>query len=314
MFYKKVKQNQLKNKKPISEKCKVTYVTLSINTDGISVSKSTIKSHWSVFIVINKLPMDSRYKTENVILAGVFCFKTKPKFEKFLNPIIESLKKLEGGFRLLRLENTDPREICEVYLITICADKPAKSGLTNTVQYNGMFGCPYCKNPGKSLERRWVYSQTGTMTLKTSIGYNQNQNSASAQNPFLGIKGPSLFESLACVEHYKSFVIDYMHSVILGVGKKILSCYFDKKFKNEPFSLLYNMNEIDNILQNLNYPQFVPRECRDIFNYEKWKANQIRTFFLYVAVPLLESFIRPILVVKLSFGFFEPHQACADSL
>jgi hypothetical protein len=53
---------------------KENVITLTINTDGISpCSKSKLKI-WPVFLVINELPIETRYSLENVILAGTFYF------------------------------------------------------------------------------------------------------------------------------------------------------------------------------------------------------------------------------------------------
>jgi hypothetical protein len=44
--------------------------TLSMNTDGISLSEKSDLSIWPVILVINELPIEIRFCIENVIIAG----------------------------------------------------------------------------------------------------------------------------------------------------------------------------------------------------------------------------------------------------
>lgn len=44
--------------------------TFSINTDGISPMNKSNLTIWPVFLVINELPLESRFAIDNTILAG----------------------------------------------------------------------------------------------------------------------------------------------------------------------------------------------------------------------------------------------------
>lgn len=44
--------------------------TMTINTDGISLSKKSHITVWPIYLCINEIPLDIRFAIENVIVAG----------------------------------------------------------------------------------------------------------------------------------------------------------------------------------------------------------------------------------------------------
>jgi hypothetical protein len=59
--------------------------TFLLNTDGISSFKKSKLTIWPVFLVINELPLESRFSIDNTIIAGNFqhillIFSLKSKF------------------------------------------------------------------------------------------------------------------------------------------------------------------------------------------------------------------------------------------
>ena len=176
------------------------------------------------------------------------------------------------------------------------------------------FGCLYCKNRGEHDCRKLVYLQSRGTTVKTQTDYIMSKNTASPDNPIFGIKGPTAFEKLTCIDHYSSFPIDYMHSSILGVGKLLLSLYFSEKYKSKPFSVNEKLAEISQRCERIEFPAFVPRDCKDLKNFEKWKANQIRAFFLYAALPLLKNPLKPEFFAHLKSFVFILHTSLSSRL
>ena len=61
-----------------------------LNTDGISSMKKSKLTIWPVFLVINELPIESRFCIDNVILAGLSVAEHKPNMDLFLNEIENS--------------------------------------------------------------------------------------------------------------------------------------------------------------------------------------------------------------------------------
>jgi hypothetical protein len=44
---------------------------------------------------------------------------------------------------------------------------------------------------------------------------------------------------------------------------------------------------VDSLLNGIEYPHSIHRYPRDFAKFNKWKASQLRTFVLYIALPLL---------------------------
>lgn len=266
------------------------YITLSLNTDGVSESKSFQKSLWIIFLVVNELPMKERYKLSNVILAGVHYSPSKPNFEVILPEIVDRLVELEEEGFQPSIEGIADRVYPFVNIVS--CDKPAKSAVSNTTQFNGKFGCPYCLNPGETVAGRWVYPLRLNTELRNPTSYFTDRDSAISSNkPVHGIKGKCIFENLKAFRIYDGFILDYMHGSLLGIGRNILSFYFNPQHKSKKFSLFSKLSMISSDIKKIKTPFFFPRELEDLNSYDKWKANQIRAFFLSYAFPVLQKYL-----------------------
>ena len=124
-------------------------LTLTMNIDGVQMSKGCHSSVWPILFVINELPHSIRYDIENVILAGVWPGPSKPNRDQIrliYRPIIDELLALEYGhsFKL----SSDHVEHLHVYLIAACCDKPAQALIQSIAEPTAAFGCGRCEIEG----------------------------------------------------------------------------------------------------------------------------------------------------------------------
>lgn len=125
----------------------VPLITLTLNTDGVRVFKSKKKaSLWPIQFFINEVSPMKRFKTNNIVLSGIW-FGSDPVFELYLQPFIKELKDLEEN-KINILTNDHINKVVTVRVLLISTDLPAKSKWTKMKQYNGEFGCTYCHHPG----------------------------------------------------------------------------------------------------------------------------------------------------------------------
>ncbi|CAF4261843.1 unnamed protein product [Rotaria magnacalcarata] len=109
-----------------------SFITLTMNIDGVQPNKGSDVSIWPVLMVVNEIRRSKRYSLENVILAGVWPGPKKPSRDYmaiFLRSIVDELKCLEAGrmFQLRTADGENMKEIfVKVFLITSCCDKPAQ--------------------------------------------------------------------------------------------------------------------------------------------------------------------------------------------
>ena len=129
-------------------------VSLTWNTDGVPLFKSSSFSLWPLYFIVNELPYKKRIRRENMIFAGLWFGTNKSQMLTFFLPFYEGLSKLETE----GVNVTIPGEtVCsfnsKVIVIYGRCDLPAKCMVCNTVQYNGFYGYCKCKNPGRTVKR-----------------------------------------------------------------------------------------------------------------------------------------------------------------
>lgn len=109
--------------------------------------------------------------------------------------------------------------------------------------------------------------------------------------PLQGIKGPSAmiaFDNFDCVD---SYVIDYMHNILLGVVKDLLSLWLSKKSKHQAYFIGDKVELIEAKLIKNKPPKEMTRLPINILKCSKWKANQCRAFLLYYGFGALKGIL-----------------------
>jgi len=139
--------------KQIQEKELGRFLTLTLNVDGVQISKSSNMSLWIFTLVINELPRSQRFKQKNLIVAAIASTRYKPsrsQMQIMLQTLVHQLKRLENGI----LINFGPQheEVVRIYLISSCCDKPAQALVQNLAEPTGAYGCGRCTIKGKRLK------------------------------------------------------------------------------------------------------------------------------------------------------------------
>ncbi|CAF1090034.1 unnamed protein product [Brachionus calyciflorus] len=283
--------------KIIQENEKGKFFTFTLNTDGISPFKSSKTSIWPVYLVINEINLNDRFKFSNMILAGLWHGSQKPDFFNFMKPIVEEPESLEKG-EIVKIDSN--LEIINFFLIFSVLDKPARSALLNMKQFNGFFGCLKCYQKGESLETNkngsirvypyQPYKFKGPLRNHNTY-YKDLLGSIDSKKVIRGVKGACVLDSLKYYFPVESTMIDYMHSVLEGVMKKLLEYWYDSEFSDKDFSLRKYRDQINIILVSIKVPRFIPRLPRDICDLKFWKANELLSFLIFYSLPILRGFM-----------------------
>ncbi|CAF0919879.1 unnamed protein product [Brachionus calyciflorus] len=264
------------------------FITLTINSDGISIFKSSRTTIWPVYLTINQIDKKERFKLKNVIIAGLWVSKEKPVFEEFLKPIVEELKILEKGIFF-------EGDMINIFLTNGVFDKPARAAILNTIQFNGKFGCIKCYQPGKNIPS----SKNGTIHVYPFQHYHHDKpkrthdkylsdlrQAVLLKKPFRGIKGDSMLNQLSFYFPIESTVIDYMHSILEGVVRSLVKYLFFPEYTKRSCSLRKHFMMINKQLVDIKVPDFIPRSPRSLDDLGKWKANELFSFLIYYSLPL----------------------------
>ena len=209
-------------------------ISLTWNTDGIPVFKSSKFAIWPLYFTVNELPYVDRISRNNMIVAGLWFGSNKPNMLTYLKPFHSSLRNLET--RGIRVENPDKGTfVSRAILLAGTCDLPAKCMVCNSVQFNGRYGCSKCKQPGESV-RTEKGGTVLTFPFKNDDPKGPERTHQETiedakqavidDKPCYGIKGPSWLAGLKHYDIIKGTGIDYMHAVLLGVMKLFLNLWF----------------------------------------------------------------------------------------
>ncbi|XP_077553258.1 uncharacterized protein LOC144168044 [Haemaphysalis longicornis] len=119
-------------------------LTITVNTDGSPVFKSSTSSVWPIQFVINELPPDYRLKN---FLVGGLCFGKHPEMTVFLKKFVDELN--EFGEVIWKKGSTVITS--SLYAVCSCVDVPARALVSSGAYCSGFFGCSWCYAPGEHV-------------------------------------------------------------------------------------------------------------------------------------------------------------------
>lgn len=288
-------------------------ITCSINTDGVNVFKSSTFAIWPIFLSINELPY--KLRRNNTLLVGLWFGKKKPSFNTFLSPFVDQCNELSHDGLSWTVNGLTLRS--RVFFKMISADSVARAPLQGLKQFNGKFGCPFCYNPGKAfsikddkgkvVSSKWIVPYQDNARLRTHKLFLEDLNiladkleSTTTENSHNGVLCCSPFVNLHDYDMVAGFVIDYMHTGLLGTLKTYTMMLIDSKNHNEPYYLGQSaQNLINSRLLNCKIPSEVNRPTRDLKEIAYWKANEWKTWLL-ICIPILQGILKEPYIQHLS--------------
>ncbi|XP_049269081.1 uncharacterized protein LOC119384784 [Rhipicephalus sanguineus] len=262
-------------------------LSLTFNTDGARVFKSSKCTLWPIQAVINELPVAVRWS--HVLLCGLYFGKGHPKMQPFLQVFADAINEpvtvnweCDGQVFKSRI-----RAVC------CCVDAPARAAVLNMKQFNGYYGCSYCHHKGALVGRTVKYPVSGALpTARTDSTVRKDmQLAASTGGLSRGFKGHSPLARLHNFDLVWSVSPDYMHCVLEGVCKQLAEAWF-----GAPRSAAYigepsTVRQVNFRLLGMTPPQWVTRLPRAIEERALWKASEWKWWLLFYAVPCLDGIL-----------------------
>ena len=246
-------------------------ISCTINTDGVNKYSSSMAGHlWPVYLMINELPKEHRFKKKFVIPAYIYCDKHDPNMLTFLNPLVEKLNHFyESGIEVPCSPDGDITVRCMLFVAT--ADLPARAALMNMKQFNGKYACHLCKAEGTAygqhnIHRCWPYYQNPEKrTHQDQIKFAKR---ATQKQAVVGVKGHSIFAKLTHpFDLVNSFAIDWMHSVCLGVVKYVMQLQLSDGNKDKDFYVGMSKARMTQQLLSIRPPDIVDRLPRSVDDF-----------------------------------------------
>lgn len=261
-------------------------LTITWNTDGIPVFKSSTYSIWALQCMVNELPQHLR--SSNILMTGLWFGKTKPHINTFLKSFVDECAQLEVSGFLFKNERVRRR----VFNMVCSADSPARAIIKNCKQFNGYNGCDWCEHPGEAVlgERgppTRYYPYRGNPVLRTARQQGVYALCAmEREEAVMGVKGVSIIAGLPTFDCVKGFTGEYLHSVCQGVMRQLCNTWLNSPNHNEDYYIGLQVNELDRRLKSISPPSEISRAPRSLRERKFWKASEWRAFILYGMVIL----------------------------
>lgn len=236
------------------------HMALSFNIDGLPIQRSTKNSFWPILCRI----VNCSYYP--VFPVAVYCGKGKPPLEDFLTKFIKDLQEyLMNGFKV-------HKTIIKFSIHSFICDTPAKSYIKRIKGHNGYSGCDKCMCKGMRYNKRMIFLSNNS-ALRTDANFREKVDilhNSLLNSPLINLD----------IDMISTFPNDYMHSVCLGVVRKLLFAWRDG---GREYNIKRNLNQIDERINSVKtyWPTEFNRKPRSLSELEHWKATEFRSFLIY---------------------------------
>ncbi|CAG9763555.1 unnamed protein product [Ceutorhynchus assimilis] len=244
-------------------------IELLVNIDGLNISDSSSSQLYPILISI--------FEHNAVDVAGVYHGLEKPKdANEFLSDFVsEIINIINNGFVFNNVEYS-------VKIKAFVCDVPAKSFIKFTKGHTGYFSCSKCFTEGEYVNNNVCFPDLD-FVLRTDEQFRNKVNEDHHT-------GTSILESIPGLDMIKSFALDPMHLLYLGVMKRLLvNLWVNGK---PPIKLSFRqINAITEslVLQRTNIPSEFSRKPRSLNESKRWKATEYSQFLFYTGPVCLKD-------------------------
>ncbi|GBM13520.1 hypothetical protein AVEN_82790-1 [Araneus ventricosus] len=250
--------------------------------------------------MIYELPPNER--KDHILMCGLWFGPHKPNMNVFLKPFVTELSNLsQSGFKCIDATNSK-QTVTKVFPIISSGDAPARAAIQNFIQYNGKYGHGFCQHSGERVEKgKGFCSIYPLQQLLPEIRSFEQCVDFAEEASLTGkavhaVKGPTelmkLYQNFDLVQR---FVPDYMHAVLLGVVRQIMSLWIQTS--SNDFSIKQkSLRVLNHRTLNIKFPQETTRKLRSTNEVLFWKASEFR-IFLFVSPIILKNLISIIICI-----------------
>lgn len=178
-------------------------IMLSINIDGVPLFKSSGIQLWPILCSVRQF---------EPFIVAVFCGDANPNsVQEYLSDFLSELTNLQQN----GINFNDEIGLLRVTVHAFVCDAPARAVVKCTKSHNAYFSCERCIIKGIYRRGRVVYNIDDNLpALRTEQSFKNFE-----YKDHQITKSPLVNVGLSCI---RSFPLDYMHLVCLGVTKRIL--------------------------------------------------------------------------------------------
>ena len=217
---------------------------LALNVDWFQPFSHICDSAGAIYLVIQYLPRQERYKRENMILVGIIPGPKEPSLNinSYLTPLVYELKEFYHGIVLPSLSSdgkTIHSVVLRLALTCIICDLPATRKVCGFVSFNALYGCSRCMKqfPSESFgespnyagyDRSLWHNRDISVHREKSYEHSNSRTKADQKNieKNYGIRYSVSIE-LPYFNPVRFAVIDPMHNLFLGTAKHCMQYWIN---------------------------------------------------------------------------------------
>lgn len=239
-------------------------LALDINIDGVPISASSNDGFW--LILMSVVADDSE---RQIFVVGAYQGKSKPQdFSAFLMPFISEAKEL----RSYVFEGKS----VEVAIRCVVCDAPARNSCLATKSHNGYYGCGRCSQKGVyRIDKHRMTFPDYHAPKRTNESFrrrSQAQHHHVVDSPFLGLD----------IDMVTQFPLDYLHTVCLGVVKKLLNMWIKGDTRSKIGTSAVRTITDRLVAVSQMQPSEFQRKCRGLNEVFNFKGTEFRSLILYI--------------------------------
>lgn len=248
-------------------------VMLSFNIDDLPLFHSSSQQLWPILALLS----NDTIKNVSPFAVGIFCGKTKPSslesyLEDFINDLLELTSK---GFTL-------NQQHFSVVIHKFTCDAPARAYIKCVKSHGGYSSCDKCIEIGEYYDGRVILRGTNARKRTDKSFVDQLD-----EDHHMGIS-PLIKLPLGLVTQFPN---DYMHSVCLGVVRKLLYTWISGSL-----SVRLCSRDVTSLSEHLlslkiHVPLEINRKPRELSELARWKASELRSFLIYLGPLVLKNIL-----------------------
>ena len=274
---------------------------LMINIDWFQPYTHTVSSVGVIYLTVMNLPRTLRFKLENIIIVGIIPGPSEPEHDinSFLLPLVQELLDFWSGVPLqIATKSGTAEQVIRCALLCVSCDLPAARKACGFLSYTARLGCLRCLKEfsGKVGEERDFsgfdrskWTPRGDSEHRANV---KNLKKCSTKTALQRAEAEygcrySVLLDLPYFSPTRFLVVDPMHNLFLGTGKRMLTLWIE-------FDLIsrHQFDRIQLLVDKMVVPADIGRIPTKISSgFSGFKADQFKAWILIYSVPALYNIL-----------------------